>query len=367
MNKNFYMPPEWAPHEATWITWPKDPITWPDRVEQAQDVYLQMMEMLSPHEKVNLLVDDEETKQDVLHRLTKRRNVQTKRAASSKGGLASGWSSTPTNISIYTIPTADSWIRDYGPIFVKPVGALLAEPWAPLQILDFIFNAWGNKYESLKKDDTIPQKISPLLNIPFLEPGIVLEGGSIDVNGKGTVLTTEQCLLNKNRNPHLSKNEIEETLKKYLGVNQILWLGDGIEGDDTDGHIDDITRFVSENKIITAVEEDPNDPNHLPLQENLKRLQTMNNPEGKPYQIIPIPMPGRLEREDGSRLPASYANFYIANQVVLVPIYQHKNDRAALEAIQNVFPERKVIGLDCRDLIYGMGALHCLTQQQPSL
>ncbi len=364
MALDYYMPPEWAPHEATWITWPKDPITWPDRVEAARECYLQMMAALSPHEKVNLLVDDEETKQDVLKRLEKHiSHGQTRGSAT-------------TNIYIHIIPTVDSWIRDYGPIFVKSSPSPQPSPSkgegvrrtgeGDIVMLDWIFNAWGNKYESLKKDDDIPQKISPLLDIPVLQPGIVLEGGSIDVNGKGSLLTTKQCLLNKNRNSHLSQKEIEGYLAKYLGVKNILWLGDGIEGDDTDGHIDDITRFVFEDTIVTALEEDPKDANYEPLQENLKLLQSMKDQDGKPFKIITLPMPGRLDRDDGSgRLPASYANFYIANKVVLVPTYRHKNDERALNILQKVFNDRKVLGIECNDLIYGMGAIHCLTQQQP--
>ncbi len=349
MNNTFYMPAEWAPHAATWITWPKDPITWPDRIEAAQEIYLQIITLLSPHERVNLLVEDEATQHTVQTQIRKRHaNLE--------------------NVKIHCISTVDSWIRDYGPIFVKsPQPPFIKGGDGGIFILDFFFNAWGNKYESLKKDDDIPQRISHLLNIPFVEPGIILEGGSIDVNGKGSLLTTEQCLLNKNRNPKLSKTEIESYLKKYLGVTNILWLGEGIEGDDTDGHIDDITRFVSEDTIVTVTEEDPSDFNHEPLKENLKKLRGFKDQDGKEFKIVPLPMPGPLERDDEEgRLPASYANFYIANQTVLVPIYKHKNDAIALETLQKLFPNRKVIGLDCRDLIYGMGAIHCLTQQQPA-
>lgn len=338
----YYMPAEWAPHESTWLTWPKDPITWPNRVEQAQQAYCKIIEALSPSEKVNLLVDDFETKQLVLKQLK-------------------DYSPHLPNLVFHLIPTADSWIRDYGPIFVKALPMSLN---SPRYALDFIFNAWGNKYESLKEDDDIPIKLQNTLKIEVLQPGFVLEGGSIDVNGAGCLLTTKQCLLNPNRNPHLTQSEIEEKLKQYFGVQQIIWLGDGIEGDDTDGHVDDITRFVSENTIVSVVEEDRNDPNYLPLKENVDHLKSIQNLKGKPFEIIELPMPGRLERDDGSRLPASYANFYIANEVVLVPIYKHKNDALALNRLQNLFPKRKVIGIDCSDLIWGMGAIHCLTQQE---
>lgn len=348
---SFHMPAEWAPHEATWLTWPKDPITWPDRIPQAREAFAQMIEALSPHEKVNLLVDDKASEEEA-RKILKNKSIQ--------------WD----HLIFHVIPTVDSWIRDYGPIFVKKVSP--SPQTSPhkgegeIVILDFIFNAWGNKYKPLKKDDAIPQKISPLLDIPMIEIDLVLEGGSIDVNGKGSLLTTKQCLLNKNRNPHLSKEDIENYLKKYFGVSNILWLGEGIEGDDTDGHIDDITRFVSEDTIVTVVEEDPQDPNFKPLQENLKMLRSMKDQDGKDLKIITLPMPGQLDRDhDEGRLPASYANFYIANKVVLVPIYQHKNDSLALETLQKLFPNRKVIGIECNDLIYGMGAIHCLSQQQP--
>ncbi len=362
-----YMPAEWEPHAATWLTWPKDPLTWPDRVFQAQEVFAQMMEALTPHEKVNLLLDDEKAETEVREKLKSKKIV---------------WK----NLLLHQIPTVDSWIRDYGPIFVKTSPSPRPSPQmgegekqkipspstgegqgeGDLLILDFIFNAWGNKYKSLKADDTIPQKISPLLKLPLMEPGIVLEGGSIDVNGKGTLLTTEQCLLNKNRNPHLSKTEIENTLKKYLGVTNILWLGEGIAGDDTDGHVDDITRFVSADTVVTAIEEDPADENYKPLQENLKRLKKMKDQNGKALNIISLPMPGAIMGED-HRLPASYANFYIANNVVLTPIYQHKNDAVALQILQKVFSTRRIIGIVCKDLIWGMGAIHCVTQQQPQI
>lgn len=335
----YLMPPEWAPHAATWLTWPKDPITWPDRVEKAQIAYCKMIEALTPHEKVHLLVEDEASKNQVLEKLKK-------------------FSPRLSSLHFHFIQTSDSWIRDYGPIFVKKNGEGYVA-------LDFIFNAWGDKYESLKLDDDIPARLQSFLDMPVIHPGLILEGGSIDVNGKGTLLTTEQCLLNKNRNASLSKSEIEDSLKKYLGVSQILWLGEGIEGDDTDGHVDDITRFVSENVIVTAFEEDTQDANHEPLKENFGRLQAMKDAKGKSFEVVKIPMPGRLEREDGSRLPASYANFYIANKTVLTPIYHHKNDKTALEILEKLFPGRKVLGIDCRDLIWGMGAIHCLTQQQP--
>jgi len=338
----YRMPAEWHRHSATWLTWPKDPETWPGRVPQVQEIFLQMMAALAPHEIVNLLVDDEDAEQSVRGRCT------------FPGA---------ENIRIHQIPTVDSWIRDYGPNF-------LINDTRGLAYNDWIFNAWGNKYEELKQDDSIPARLESLLRVPRFEPGIVMEGGSIEVNGAGCVLTTEQCLLNPNRNPDLSKNEIEQQLKDYLGVEKVLWLGEGIVGDDTDGHIDDIARFVAPNLIVCAVEDDPEDPNYKLLQENLDRLQQMTDTSGRSFEVVTLPMPGVVGGESTDnrnldRLPASYANFYIANNVVLAPIFGHANDTRAMERLQGLFRNRRVIGINCEPLVWGMGTIHCVTQQQP--
>jgi len=331
------MPAEWAPHAATWLSWPKDPITWPERLPQAREAFAQMIEALTPNERVNLLVDGGAAEDEAREILAAKKIHQP-------------------NLLIHRVRTADSWIRDYGPNFlVGPSGAAYNR---------WIFNAWGGKYETLMRDDGIPARLSAYLNLPMFEPGIVMEGGSIEVNGEGLILTTEQCLLNPNRNPHLSKGQIEAILKDYLGGEKVLWLGEGVAGDDTDGHIDDIARFVAADTIVTVVEEDPADGNYLALQDNLKRLEAMTDLRGRPLKIIPLPMPGRLEAE-GEPLPASYANFYIANGVVLVPVYGHENDAKALSILAKLFPGRRMLGIDCRDLVWGMGALHCVTQQQP--
>jgi len=339
----FFMPAEWQRHAATWLTWPKDPETWPNRVPQVQEIFLQMMAALAPHENVNLLVDDEPTEQDV------RRLCQFPAAK---------------NIRFQRIATVDSWVRDYGPNF-------LINPQSQLAYNDWIFNAWGNKYEELERNDSIPQKLQSVLSVPRFEPGIVLEGGSIEVNGAGCVLTTEQCLLNPNRNPDLSRGGIEKYLKEYLGAKKILWLGEGIVGDDTDGHIDDIARFVGPNVILCAVEEDPQDANYKPLQDNLERLRNMTDLNGRPFEIVTVPMPGIVggsstASRDLERLPASYANFYIANDVVLVPVFGRVNDNRATEIIQRVFHSRHVVAIDCEPLVWGMGTIHCVTQQQPA-
>jgi agmatine deiminase len=339
----FRMPAEWHPHDSTWLTWPKDPETWPERVTQVEEVYIEMISALTAHETVNLLVDDKETEQAVLRRC-------------SFPGAA--------NIRFHHIQTVDSWIRDYGPNF-------LINPDGKGAFNDWIFNAWGNKYEVLKKDDGVPRQLETFLQLQRFSPGIVMEGGSIEVNGAGCVLTTEQCLLNPNRNPHLDRTEIERYLKDYLGVTKVLWLGEGIIGDDTDGHIDDIARFVAPNVIVCAREEDPDDPNYEILRDNLARLKSMTDANGRPFEIVTLPMPGIVggtstSTRDLDRLPASYANFYIANSVVLLPVFGHANDTRATKTLQQLFPDRRVIPINCEPLVWGMGTIHCVTQQQPA-
>lgn len=338
----FRMPAEWHRHKATWLSWPKDPDTWPGKVEQVEEVFLQMMAALTPHEPVNLLVDDLETRERVKERCK----------------FASA-----TNIRFHVIKTVDSWIRDYGPNFLIGTDGSAAYN-------DWQFNAWGNKYDELKLDDQIPKILEPLLGLPRFEPGIVMEGGSIDVNGAGCVLTTEQCLLNPNRNPQLTRSEIEHRLKEFLGANKVLWLGEGIVGDDTDGHIDDIARFVGPNTIVCAREDDPRDENHQLLEDNLHRLQAMTDASGKAFEIVTLPMPGYVggtstEQRNLERLPASYANFYIANNVVLVPVFGHPNDERASQTLQGLFSDRQVVPINCEPLVWGMGTIHCVTQQQP--
>jgi agmatine deiminase len=370
----YHVPAEWRRHSATWLSWPKDPETWPGRVPQVEDIFLQMMAALAPRETVNLLVNDETTEATVRGRST---------FAGSE------------NIRFWCIPTVDSWIRDYGPNFLvselsntlqfldgfgerpadseRPLNGANDKPECAGQGLaynDWIFNAWGNKYEELKKDDAIPARLENFLRIPRFEPGIVMEGGSIEVNGAGCVLTTEQCLLNPNRNPHLSRVEIEQYLKNYLGVEKVLWLGEGIVGDDTDGHIDDIARFVGPDVIVCAVEEDQDDANYELLQDNLRRLQFMTDVKGRRFEIVTLPMPGVVggtstDSRNLDRLPASYANFYIANGVVLAPIFGHPNDTRALNILEKLFPSRRVVGINCEPLVWGMGTIHCVTQQQP--
>jgi agmatine deiminase len=235
-----------------------------------------------------------------------------------------------------------------------------------LAVVDWRYNAWGGKYPPYDDDDVVPQRVAEVLGLPVFSPGIVMEGGSLDVNGNGTLLTTEACLLNPNRNPHLDKKQIEQCLRDYLGVTNILWLGDGIVGDDTDGHVDDLARFVNPNTVVATVEQDPQDDNYSPLQENLKRLQTMRDQDGRSLHIVELPMPGVI-KYNGQRLPASYANFYVANGVILLPTYRHESaDTIAGQTLQKLFPDRRVVGIDSTNLIWGLGSFHCLTQQQPA-
>ncbi|WP_129630222.1 agmatine deiminase family protein [Candidatus Oscillochloris fontis] len=333
----YRMPAEWEPHQATWLSWPHKEASWPGKIEQIHPVYAQMVAALATSETVHINVNDEEM------------------AAQVRGYLAQADAS--GNIRLHFCPTNDAWCRDHGAIFVRRAdGQLAATDWG--------YNAWGDKYPPYDLDNQIPASMANYLGVPRFEGGMILEGGSIEVNGAGLLLTSEQCLLNPNRNPDLTQAQIEARLRDFLGVQQILWLGEGIVGDDTDGHVDDISRFVARDTILTAVEEDPSDENYPILQANLRRLELMRGLDGQPLRIITIPMPPPVIYED-QRLPASYANFYIANRVVLVPFYHHPNDARAADIIQACFPDRRVVGIDCRDIIWGLGAWHCLTQQVP--
>ena len=262
-------------------------------------------------------------------------------------------------ISFHLVPTNEPWCRDHGPIF------LIRDLDPRLAIIDWDYNAWGNKYPPFDLDEVVPTRLAQILNVPVFYPRMILEGGAIDVNGAGALLTTESCLLNPNRNPNLRREQIEQRLRDFLGMREILWLGEGIAGDDTDGHIDDLARFVSERTVVTVVEEDPQDENYVPLQENLARLRELKT-SGRKVGIVPLPMPKKILRE-GLRLPASYANFYIANTCVLVPTFADSADDVALSILRECFSGRRVIGIDCRELSWGLGTFHCLTQQQPAV
>jgi agmatine deiminase len=339
----YRMPAEWEPHVATWFTWPRrEGISFPDKYDTVPPVYAQLIREIGEAEEVNINVWDAEAARSVRDLLLKLK--------------------TPLeNVRFHPFPAYEPWCRDHGPIFVVRE----CEGRRERGIVDWAYNAWGNKYPPYDLDDAIPEHVARLRNLPLFSPGIVMEGGSIDVNGRGTLLTTEACLLNPNRNPHLSKQGIEQYLRDYLGVTNILWLGEGIAGDDTDGHIDDLSRFVDATTIVTVVERDPADENYVVLQENLQRLKTLRDERGRPFRIIELPMPARIEHQ-GQRLPASYANFYILNAKVLVPTYGDANDAKALQILQREFRDRKVIGIDSTELIWGLGSFHCITQQEPS-
>jgi agmatine deiminase len=338
----YYFPAEFAEHAATWLSWPHKEASWPGKIETIFPVYAQFIKYVAEGETVNINVVDEAMKQKALRYITEA-------------------GANLDNIRIHIHPTNDAWCRDHGPAF-------LVNPEAEQKkiIVDWGYNAWGGKYPPFDLDDNIPTLIGKYYNLPVIYPGIVMEGGSVDFNGKGTVLTTTSCLLNENRNPHLSQQQIEQYLVNYYGVENVLWLGDGIMGDDTDGHIDDITRFVNENTVVTVVEENKQDENYEPLQENLKTLKKLRLESGKPLNIIELPMPSPVIYDD-MRLPASYANFYIANKYVVVPTFRDKNDDRALDILQQCFPDRKVIGLDSWDIIWGLGSFHCLSQQEPAV
>lgn len=341
----FRMPAEWARHAATWIAWPHQRDDWPGKFAPIPWVYTEIVRHLHRSELVRILVNDE---------AAARRTRRCLRLASIDLG----------RVELFTIPTDRVWTRDYGPLFVTSAAGEVA-------MTDWAFNAWA-KYDNWRLDDTVPAQLALKLGMRRFEARrgqerIVLEGGSIDVNGEGLLLTTEECLLSpiQARNPGQSRQEIEKALADYLGACKVLWLSQGIVGDDTHGHIDDLARFVGPRTVVAVVEEDPRDANFALLQDNLDRLRSMTDLEGRPLEVHTLPMPGPLFFK-GQRLPASYANFYIANDRVLVPTFNDPNDRQALNALAGLFPDRTVVGIHAVDLVWGLGTLHCLTQQQPA-
>ena len=338
----YRMPAEWEPHAATWLSWPRrEGISFPDSYDRVMPTFARMVDALADSEPVCINVCDDAHAAEV-------RRVLAKSGARSN------------HVSFHQHPSNEPWCRDHGPIF------LTREAAPQLAVVDWDYNAWGWKYPPFDDDDVIPTRIAGELGLPVYAPHMVLEGGSIDVNGTGTLLTTTSCLLNPNRNPDLTKAEIEQKLKDFICVKNVLWLGDGIAGDDTDGHIDDLTRFVSRSTVVTVVEEDEHDQNYEALQENFAALRQMTAENGAPLEILKLPMPRKIMR-DGQRLPASYANFYIANRVVLLPVFADVHDKWAIAVLEKAFPDRKVVPIDCRELIWGLGAFHCLTQQQPKV
>ncbi len=336
----YYFPAEFAPHSATWLSWPHKEASWPGKIHTIFPVYSEFVKRVAEGEFVNINVANEAMKQFAVGHL------QQVGADLSK-------------INFFFHPTNDAWCRDHGPAF------LIHPKEKKKMIVDWGYNAWGGKYPPYDLDDVIPTLIAKHYNIPVIEPGIVMEGGSVEFNGRGTLLTTRACLLNPNRNPHLSQQQIEKFLTNYYGVDHILWLGDGIIGDDTDGHIDDLTRFVNEDTVVTIVEENKKDENYHILQDNLKELKSLRLENGQPMNIVELPMPSPVVYED-QRLPASYANFYISNKYVVVPTFRDKNDDKACSILQDCFKDRTVIGLDSTDIIWGLGSFHCLSQQEPA-
>ena len=335
----YRMPAEWEPHSATWLSWPRrEGISFPGSFDRVLPTLRAMVEALIESEPVCINVCNDAHEAEAREVL---RGVPMDR------------------IAFHRIPTNEPWCRDHGPIF------LTREADPKLAVVDWDYNAWGGKYPPCDLDEVVPTRVSEILDLPVFYPRMILEGGSIDVNGAGVLLTSESCLLNRNRNPQMSREQIEQRLRDFLGVREILWLGDGIEGDDTDGHIDDLARFVSERTIVTVVEENRDDENYRPLQENLARLREMKI-DDRQIEIVTLPMPKKIVRED-LRLPASYANFYIANSCVLLPTFADPGDEIALSILQKLFPNRRVVGIDCRELIWGLGTFHCLTQQQPAV
>ena len=335
------MPAEWAKHEATWLTYPKNPDSWPGKIDTIYPSYHLFVKTLAESETVHINVDDDMM---LLHVKKELEAIGTNMQ----------------NITLHIIPSNDAWCRDHGPTF------LLNRNNANRAIVNWNHNAWGGKYP-YELDTQVPVRIHDLMpDMPLFETNIVMEGGSIDVNGCGDLLTTTSCLLNTNRNPQLNQDQIENYLRDYYGVDNIIWLGDGIVGDDTDGHVDDLSRFVAPDTIVTAVEEDAWDENYEPLQKNLRMLNRCRLANGKQPTIVELPMPD-IVFYDNQRLPASYANFYIANGKVIFPTYRCLADNQAAYILEALFPDREIIGIDSTDIIWGLGSFHCLSQQMPSV
>lgn len=349
-----HMPAEWELHAATWIAWPHNPEDWPGKFQPIPWVYGDIVRQLARVEDVHILVNDAAAEKRV-------RSVLIRCGANL------------SRVHFHPWVTDRVWLRDSGPIFLTPSPGSRNAP--PLALTDWKFNAWA-KYENWQNDDKIPVHVAGALSVPRWTPEIsspdgqrhrvVLEGGSIDVNGVGSMLTTEECLLSgvQQRNPGITREQLEACFRDYLGVEQVLWLNRGIAGDDTHGHVDDIARFVNANTIVAAVEPNRDDENHAPLEENLARLRDARTPDGAAYRVVELPLPAPVIFE-GQRLPASYANFYIANGLVLVPTFNDANDRVALNILAEVFPRHAIVGIHSGDFIWGLGAMHCMTQQQP--
>jgi len=338
----YFFPAEFAKHEATWLSWPHKEASWPGKIQTIYPYYAQFIKTIAKGERVCINVADEKMKTFAMQHLQEA-------------------GADMPQIEFYFHPTNDAWCRDHGPAFLINPNAEQKKV-----IIDWGYNAWGDKYPPYDLDDVIPTLIGREKNIPVYHPGIVMEGGSVEFNGKGTLLTSTACLLNPNRNPHLNQAQIEKFLCDYYGVEQILWVDEGIIGDDTDGHIDDTVRFINEDTVLTVIEENKSDENYDLLQTNLKQLKSMRLLNGKQLNIVELPMPEPIIYED-QRLPASYANFYISNYAVIVPTFRSKKDDLALQIIRDCFQDREVVGIDSTDIIWGLGSFHCLSQQEPAI
>jgi agmatine deiminase len=336
----FRMPAEWERQEAVWLSWPHNRETWPGSFRAIPRKFAEIAAQISLREKVRVNIA----------------KARQKRALA----LIADAGADLANVEFFDHPTNDAWCRDHGPIFVR------RDKTGEVAVTDWVYNSWGGKYPPYNLDNRVPKSIARALGLRRFENKMVLEGGSIDVNGSGLLLTTEACLLNKNRNPRLTKAQIEERLKAMLGVRTILWLGDGIVGDDTDGHVDDLTRFCGERSLVTSVERNERDPNFEALHENLERLRSMRTEAGAKFRIAELPMPAPVIHR-GKMLPASYANFLVINGAVLMPAFaQPKRDREAAEVLGSCFRGREVVPIDCLELVRGLGTLHCISQQQPA-
>ena len=340
-SQGYFFPAEWHRHTATWLSWPHKEASWPGKIHTVYSPYCKFIKAVTEGEMVCINVADTLMEAFAKEQLQKE-NVDLRQ------------------VKFYHHPTNDAWCRDHGPAF------LINTSEKKKVIVDWGYNAWGDKYPPYDLDDVIPTFIAGKYGIPVFNPGIVMEGGSVEFNGKGTILTSRACLLNPNRNPHLNQAQIEQYLCDYYGAEQVLWVSEGIVGDDTDGHIDDTVRFVNEDTVVTVVEENKSDENYDLLQQNLKELKAMRLINGKQLNIIELPMPDAVVYEE-QRLPASYANFYIANAAVIVPTYRCAQDDKALQILAACFPDRKVIGIDSSDVIWGLGSWHCLSQQEPEV
>jgi agmatine deiminase len=339
--RGFRWPAEWEPHRATWLTWPRrESDSFPGaRYDAAAPVIARLIREIAAGEEVQLNVWDATAGEEA-------------RAHLARAGVPLA------RVTLHEFPAYEPWCRDHGPLFLVRDG-----PPRERALLNWGYNAWGGKYPPWDLDDQIPLRIAAFRGLPVRTPGWILEGGSLESNGAGTLLTTESCLLNPNRNPDLTRADWDRLLRDWLGARQVIWLGAGIVGDDTDGHVDDLTRFVDARTLVTAVEPDPADPNHAPLAENLARLRAARDPDGRPFRVVTLPLPGPVIQA-GRRLPATYLNFYVANAAVIVPTYRDPRDREALATLRRLFPDRPVVGLDATDLIWGLGAFHCLTQPE---